>query len=90
MSSERLTSWHLRLFDSQEMADVDRATDRDGRPFGELVATAGRAVAAAVRQYAQPTQRIAVLAGPGNNGADARVAAADLIEGGWSVEVYAV
>jgi NAD(P)H-hydrate epimerase len=90
MSSERLTSWHLRLFDSQEMADVDRATVRDGRPFGELVATAGLAVAAAVRQYAQPTQRIAVLAGPGNNGADARVAAADLIEGGWSVEVYAV
>ncbi len=55
-----------------------------GAPFATLVAAAGRAVARAIRARYRPC-RVAVLCGPGNNGADGRAAARHLAAWGWPV-----
>ncbi len=55
-----------------------------GLPFATLVAAAGRAVARAIRRRYRPC-RVAVLCGPGNNGADGRSAARHLAAWGWPV-----
>ncbi len=55
-----------------------------GASFETLVTAAGRAVARAIRARYRPC-RVAVLCGPGNNGADGRMAAAFLAAWGWPV-----
>lgn len=57
-----------------------------GVPFETLLAGAGRAVARAIRRRFRPC-RVAVLCGPGNNGADGRVAASHLAAWGWPVSL---
>ena len=57
-----------------------------GVPFATLVAAAGRAVARAIRARYRPC-RVAVLCGPGNNGADGRSAARHLAAWGWPVSL---
>jgi NAD(P)H-hydrate epimerase len=66
------------LLDADEMRRFDRATiDALGVSALALMETAGRAVAAHVHAAA-PTGPILLLAGPGNNGGDALVAARQL------------
>lgn len=50
-----------------------------------LMARAAAGLADVLARHTPPTSRIAVLAGPGNNGADALYAAADLAERGYDV-----
>ncbi|OYY02006.1 MAG: bifunctional ADP-dependent NAD(P)H-hydrate dehydratase/NAD(P)H-hydrate epimerase, partial [Acidocella sp. 35-58-6] len=68
-----------------EMAQADRLANN----AVALMAAAGRAVARAViRRYAPC--RVIVLAGPGNNGGDGKVAAGYLSNRGWPVTVVPV
>lgn len=60
------------------------ADARAGIAFETLAAAAGRAVARAIRRRFRPC-RIAVLCGPGNNGADGRAAASHLAAWGWPI-----
>lgn len=75
-----LTADEYQRVDKAYTGDLDRAMDR-----------AGFAVAqAAVRQGAGYGSRLAVLAGPGNNGGDGYVAARYLNRRGVAVEVHAL
>ena len=69
-----------------EMAAVDAAAPE---PVEELIARAGAAVARSARRLLGGTygRRVIVVAGPGNNGADGRVAAERLRRSGVRVEV---
>jgi hydroxyethylthiazole kinase-like uncharacterized protein yjeF len=73
------------LLTPAEMAEADRLADNEPA----LIAAAGRAVARAVMRHYRACRTV-VLAGPGNNGADGRVAATDLAQAGWPVTVLAL
>lgn len=77
----------LELLNTAEMAEADRLTIADGTPGIELMERAGGAVAAAVIARHPAGSRVAVVAGPGNNGGDGYVAARHLAERGYQVEV---
>ena len=72
-----------------EMGGVDRAATE---PVEVLVERAGNAVAGASRRLMGGTygRRVLVIAGPGNNGADGRVAARILARSGASVRIIEV
>jgi len=73
-----------------EMRALDRATIDDvGLPAVTLMETAGRAVAdAALRMLGSERGHVAVVCGPGNNGADGFVAARVLRDRGIDAVVY--
>jgi ADP-dependent NAD(P)H-hydrate dehydratase / NAD(P)H-hydrate epimerase len=73
-----------------EMAEADRLTVSGGVPGIELMDNAGRAVAELATRYKAPGSRVAVVAGPGNNGGDGFVAARLLGERGYQVQVLLV
>jgi hydroxyethylthiazole kinase-like uncharacterized protein yjeF len=66
----------------REMSQADAIADNEAA----LIEAAGRAVARAIRQRLAPCRAL-VLAGPGNNGADGRVAARHLAQAGWPVKI---
>ena len=63
------------MIDSARMAAVDRNAVALGVAESKLMESAGNAVAGAVREIADPGATVAILAGRGNNGGDAFVAA---------------
>lgn len=72
---------------AEQMTGADRRAQRLGVPSRDLMEQAGTAVAAAVRAVLNSTDRhssgrVLILAGPGNNGGDAFVAARRLAEHG--------
>ncbi|MEH6721005.1 MAG: NAD(P)H-hydrate dehydratase [Aurantimonas endophytica] len=76
------------LLTPREMGQADRLTIEGGVPGTTLMERAGAAVAkAALAQFAG-ARRIAVLAGPGNNGGDAYVVARLLRDAGRDVRLY--
>ncbi|PZE21743.1 NAD(P)H-hydrate dehydratase [Paenibacillus xerothermodurans] len=78
---------------SKEMREMDRYTiEQIGIPALVLMENAGRAVAEEVLSYNQPAlQRVAILLGKGNNGADGIVTARHLLDAGREVRlIYAV
>jgi hydroxyethylthiazole kinase-like uncharacterized protein yjeF len=77
----------FELLTTAEMADADRLAIASGMAGGELMESAGRAVAEAVAERHPSGSRIVVVAGPGNNGGDGFVAARLLAERGARVEV---
>jgi ADP-dependent NAD(P)H-hydrate dehydratase / NAD(P)H-hydrate epimerase len=74
------------LLTTAEMAEADRLAIASGIPGFKLMKNAGRAVAD-VACRAVDCRRIAVVAGPGNNGGDGFVAARYLADRGYIVRV---
>jgi ADP-dependent NAD(P)H-hydrate dehydratase / NAD(P)H-hydrate epimerase len=77
----------IELLNTVEMAEADRLTIAGGVPGTELMERAGAAVADAVAARYAIGSRLAIIAGPGNNGGDGFVAARLLAERGYSVQV---
>ncbi|MCL9814059.1 NAD(P)H-hydrate dehydratase [Natranaeroarchaeum aerophilus] len=63
------------MITSERMAAVDANAEALGVPRKQLMESSGNAVAQAVRDVAEPGARVVVVAGRGNNGGDAFVAA---------------
>src|SRR5215831_7314566 len=80
----------IELLTTAEMAEADRRTIAGGIAGIELMENAGRSVADAVAARHPPGLRVAVVAGPGNNGGDGFVAARLLAERGYRVRVLLV
>ena len=78
------------LLTPDEMGRADRLTIEAGTASLELMRRAGLAVADTVLRQTPTPERIAILAGPGNNGGDAYVAAAELAARGFAVTVFAL
>jgi hydroxyethylthiazole kinase-like uncharacterized protein yjeF len=79
----------IELLTTAEMAEADRLTAAAGVPGIELMENAGRSVAELVCKISAG-RRVAVVAGPGNNGGDGFVAARHLAERGRDVTVHFV
>jgi len=75
------------LLSTDEMAEADRLTIASGVAGIQLMENAGRAVADTVAARHRLGTRIAIIAGPGNNGGDGFVAARLLAERGYVVRV---
>jgi NAD(P)H-hydrate epimerase len=68
------------MITSERMAAVDRNAEALGVPRKQLMESSGNAVARAIHRLADPEASVAVVAGRGNNGGDALVAARFLAE----------
>ena len=77
----------IELLTNDEMAKADRRTIASGTSGADLMEKAGAAVARAVLRRHPPGSRVAVVAGPGNNGGDGFVAARHLAAAGMRVRV---
>ncbi|MBI4274189.1 MAG: NAD(P)H-hydrate dehydratase [Rhizobiales bacterium] len=80
----------MELLTNAEMGEADRLTVAAGISGATLMENAGRAVADYVEISASRAARVAVVAGPGNNGGDGFVAARLLGERGYDVRVLLV
>ena len=81
----------LPVVTAAEMRAAEQALFARGTPSFDVMATAGRAVVAAIQQrWPTPFKRALVLAGPGNNGGDGFIVAAELASLGWEVHVAAM
>ena len=78
------------LLTTPEMAQADRLAIAGGIAGIALMENAGRAVADRVAARHPPGTRVAVVAGPGNNGGDGFVAARILAAGGYRVRLLLV
>lgn len=78
----------LPILSPASMAAVDKAAAASGIDSFCLMRIAGAAVAAAALRLYPEARRFVVLAGPGNNGGDAYVAAQSLVQSGAAVSLY--
>ncbi len=81
--------WHEHLFMTRDqIREYDRvAIDEIGIPGPVLMENAGRGAAEYAAELSE-TRRVAVLAGPGNNGGDGFVIARHLLNSGFDVNTY--
>jgi ADP-dependent NAD(P)H-hydrate dehydratase / NAD(P)H-hydrate epimerase len=77
----------IELLTNDEMGEADRRTIASGVPGADLMENAGAAVARAVIRRHPPGSKVAVVAGPGNNGGDGFVAARHLAAAGYRVRL---
>jgi hydroxyethylthiazole kinase-like uncharacterized protein yjeF len=80
----------IELLTTAEMGEADRLTIAGGIAGIELMENAGRAFADLVAARQPAGSRVAVVAGPGNNGGDGFVAARILLEQGYRARVLLV
>src|SRR5690349_5646539 len=80
----------IELLTTRQRAGAGRLTIASGVPGRFLMENCGRAVGDAVSVRCQLGTRVAVVAGPGNNGGDGFVAARILAERGYRVDVLLV
>jgi NAD(P)H-hydrate epimerase len=81
----------LPVVTAAEMRAAEAALFARGTPSFDVMATAGRAVVEAIRlRWPTPFKRALILAGPGNNGGDGFIVAAELKALGWDVQVAAM
>jgi hydroxyethylthiazole kinase-like uncharacterized protein yjeF len=80
----------IELLTTAEMGEADRLTIAGGVDGMTLMENAGRAVADRVAARHPPGSRVAVVAGPGNNGGDGFVAARILRERGYRASLLLV
>jgi ADP-dependent NAD(P)H-hydrate dehydratase / NAD(P)H-hydrate epimerase len=80
----------LELLTNAEMSEADRRTIASGISGQTLMENAGAAVAAAVMARHPRGNRVAVVAGAGNNGGDGFVAARHLRQAGYRVTVHLI
>ena len=82
----------MKLVTPEQMRALDAQTIESGIPGAELMLTAGEGLSDSVRTLAGNHQLVdspvLFIAGPGNNGGDAFVAAYLLHEDGWPVECW--
>src|SRR6185503_14233164 len=77
----------IELLSTAEMAEADRLTIAAGVAGIALMENAGQAIADAVASRHPAGTRVAIVAGPGNNGGDGFVAARLLAERGCRVRL---
>ncbi len=75
------------LLTNDQMGAADRAAIEGGIAGLSLMKVAGGAVSKAVIDLAQPSSRVLVLCGPGNNGGDGFVAAKLLAAAGYDIRL---
>src|SRR5215831_16128394 len=80
----------IELLTTSEIAEADRLAIEGGISGIDLMESAGRAVADTVARGLRGGGRVAILAGPGNNGGDGFVAAQILAERGCRVHLLLV
>jgi ADP-dependent NAD(P)H-hydrate dehydratase / NAD(P)H-hydrate epimerase len=80
----------LELLTNTEMSEADRRTAASGISGETLMENAGAAVAGAVMARHSRDSRVAVVAGPGNNGGDGFVAARHLRQAGYRVSMHLI
>jgi len=82
----------MKLVSASQMQELDRRTIASGIPGEELMLVAGEGLADSIRRLAANHQLddspVLFIAGCGNNGGDAFVAARILHEEGWPVECW--
>lgn len=83
-----MQSLHQILILPEDVANIDAACVRSGISGYGLMTAAGQAVAAVALKRFPDALRFVVLAGPGNNGGDAYVAAKALSDAGASIFLY--
>lgn len=83
-------AYQAALLTPEEMGEADRRTIEAGTPGIVLMERAAAAIVGALIGEFPQARRIALLAGPGNNGGDAYAAAQLLSEAGCSVSVFAL
>jgi NAD(P)H-hydrate epimerase len=82
--------WNKQIFMTREqMREYDRlAIEEVGIPGPVLMENAGRGAADLAVELLGERRRLAVLAGPGNNGGDGFVIARHLLDAGYAVNTY--
>jgi hypothetical protein len=79
----------MRIVTTDEMRQLEQATDASGVSYAQMMESAGQAVALACQEALDVAGRsILVLVGPGNNGGDGLVAAHYLAKAGAEVVCY--
>jgi ADP-dependent NAD(P)H-hydrate dehydratase / NAD(P)H-hydrate epimerase len=80
---------HMKIFSKEQLALIDRQTiAEENIPETELMERASRALADWIVTYYSPASRVAVVAGPGNNGGDALAVARMLAGLGYAIDVF--
>jgi hydroxyethylthiazole kinase-like uncharacterized protein yjeF len=81
----------MKIVTIEQMASLERASDKTGVSVDVLMRKAGLAVANhVIQQFPSPLRdKVLVLVGPGNNGADGLIAASYLHQHGIQVQIYA-
>lgn len=87
----------MRLVTSSEMRQIEAAADAAGLSYARMMRNAGHSVAGTVGELLESADdggstsaalsNVVILVGPGNNGGDGLVAAAELAEAGFEVRV---